>query len=152
MKYSQILTLNESLNKINLKGAKFSFGISRNIAILKPEIESLVKATEATEEYKAYDAERIELCKKHSEKDANGEAVLENNEFKIINRKEFNKELEELNKKHQKAIDARDEQIKEVNDLLEKDTEVTLYKIKLSEVPEEITTNELRSIIDIIEE
>lgn len=56
MKNGEALKLNRDLQDINLKGVKFSYAIARNIAILKPIIESLKKAQEPSVEFQKYEA------------------------------------------------------------------------------------------------
>lgn len=157
MTNNDILTLNQSLHDINLKGAKFSYAVARNIELLKPEVTALQKAIDISSEYKEYDAKRIELCKQYANKDDSGEVILLNKgkpdeKFDIKDQKAFDLELDKLNKENQAVIDARTKQIKDFSELLEEDKEIAFYKCNLKDVPEEITTNELRSIIDIIEE
>ena len=58
MKNIDILNLSLNLSNIDLKGVKISYAIARNIAILKPEAEALLKAKEPSNDFKVYDNER----------------------------------------------------------------------------------------------
>jgi hypothetical protein len=152
MKNNDILNLYDGLSKINLKGVKFSYGVAKNIALLKTEVESLSKAQESSKEFVEYDNARIELAKKHAKKDDKGEPVVEKNSYVIENQEAFDKEFETLKKTHKKALDERENQIKDFNDLLEKETDIQFHKIKLEDVPEDISTEQMTTIYDLIEE
>lgn len=136
-----------------LKGVKFSYGVAKNINIINQEIETFKKAIEPTEDFTTFENERIELCKKHAKKDENNEPLLKDeNRYDIVDEVAFNKELDTLKEKHKKALDEREQQLKDYANLLKEETTVTLHKIKLADVPEEITVAQLESIYDIIEE
>ena len=42
------------------------------------------------------DEERIELCKEHADKDANGEAIVNDNQYQVQDMEALNKEIQEL--------------------------------------------------------
>lgn len=152
MKYQEILNLNQALSALNLSGVKFAYAVSKNLSLLKTEIKALQDAQKPSAEYVAYDKERIELCKKHAKKDEKGKPIFVNNSFDIEDREAFDADLKALQEAHKEAVEAREQQIKDFNDLLEKEVKLTLHKIKLSDVPEAITTKEMESIYEIIEE
>lgn len=135
-----------------LKGVKFSYGVAKNINIINQEIETFKKAIEPTETFTAFENERIELCKKHAKKDENNEPILIENNYDIVDEVAFNKELDTLKVKHKKVLDEREQQLKDYSNLLKEETTVTLHKIKLADIPEEITVAQLESIYEIIEE
>lgn len=143
-----------SLNKLgNKKGVKFAYGVSRNVSLLKPEMDSLDKAVEATPEFKAFDEKRIELVKKHSKKDDKGNPVMKNqNDYDIEDLDAFNKAFEDLKSDNQEVFDTRIKQLEEFTELMKSESEVKLFKISLDNVPEDITVTEMYSLRDIIEE
>ena len=153
MTKGEILNLFKSLNQLGaLKGVKFAYGVSKNLNILKPEIESLEKANEASDKFKEFEKARIDLIKEHCKKDDKGKEVIENNEYVVEDKKEWEKAFNKLKKEHQGSVDEREKQIKDYMELLKTDSKVDLYKIKLSDVPNEITTMQMNSIINVIEE
>jgi len=48
------------------------------------------------EDAKLFEETRLNMCKKYSEKDKDGNPVMENGNFKIANIEQFNKEMQEL--------------------------------------------------------
>lgn len=152
MKYIEILNLADALSKINLPGVKFAYGISKNLNLLKPEVNALNEARKPSPEFGLYDKERVELAQKHAEKDEKGKTVTLNGQYQIVDQEAFDKEFKELQEKHKETLEKREVQMKEFNDLLDKEVEITLHKIKLEDVPQNITTAQMNSIYSIIEE
>ena len=151
MKYKQILELNKSLSELKLPGVKFAYAVARNIQALKPEVTALQEAIKQSPEYQAYEKARVDLATKHASKDEKGKPVIVGNEFAIEDQEAFDKAIEELKEKHKTTIEAREQQLKDFNELLEKDVDVTLFKVALEDVPQNITTNQMTSIFEIIE-
>lgn len=142
-----------NLNKLgNLAGVKFAYGVSKNLALLKPEIESLDKASMPTEEFKAFDEQRLEIVKKFAKKDEKGEPISENNAFIMEDQDAFELEFGTLKAEHQELWDARTRQLEEYNDLLNTESNVVLYKVQLSDVPSAITVAQMYTIQAMIEE
>ncbi len=161
MTKAEVLVLSRSLNQLGkLTGAKFSYAVAKNLNLAKNEVESINKAREMTEKYTEYDNERVELAKKHADKDKDGKPKMrqtanpEVQEFVMseINEKKFQKELKILNLKNKELIAAREKQMEEFTALLETDSDFKAHMMKRDDIPEEITTNQMAGIINIVEE
>lgn len=155
MTKADILNLNQALNQLgNLTGVKFAYGVSRNIAILKPELEALQKAIDPTDEYKKFDEERLEIVKKYAKKDEKGEFIIKDNNYEMADQAGFDKEFEEFKKKdgNKELFDARKKQLDEYNEMLKTESDVKLFKILLSEVPPTINVRQMHGISKIISE
>lgn len=152
MKNKELLELYEFLHKINLKGVKFSYAIAKNISIIKPEVESLQKSIDMTEEYKEFDAKRIELAKKHAKKDKNGEPLVVDKNYVPENEAELEKKFAVLKEENKELVEARKKQMDEFNELLDKQNDVKLYKISIKDIPEEISSQQMTQIFQLIEE
>jgi hypothetical protein len=157
---SDILVLNQNLNKLgNLTGVKFAYGVSRNLSLIKPEIESLQKALEPSEAYQEFEKERIVIVEKYAKKDDKGKPIKYRDEKKVEQyeieegkQEELDKEFEILKIEHQEAFDAREKQIAEYNELLKTESSVILHKIALADVPQNISVAQMYGISDIIDE
>lgn len=159
MTKGELIVLVVSLANIkSMKGIKFNYTIAKNINLLKGEYESIMKGNEQSEGYKEYDKKRLEILEKYSKKDDNNKSVivvdrgLANYAIAKEKQTEYKEEIEKLQKEHKKAIDEREKQVKEFQKFLKEDVKVKLFKVKLKEVPEDITTEQMTSIFDIIEE
>lgn len=156
LKNQEILDLHTALQSVShLQGAKFAYAVARNIAKVKTEVHSLSKAYEASEPFLEYDKQRAELCKKHAViKDGEPEVYMVNGQsnYRIKDEKAFNEDFEKLKADHREVIEAREEQMKDFQSLLAEETEIDLYTIPHSLVPENITVGELTSIMAMITE
>ena len=149
----ELLNLYISLNKLgHLQGVKFAYGIAKNINILRPEVEAIQKAQDAAPEYIKFDQERIDLAQSMANKDEKGNPETNGMSYAITLREDFDREFKKLQDKYDEAIKDREKQMGEYEELLKEEVEVKLYKIKLSELPEAITTEEVNKIFNIIEE
>lgn len=153
MKKSKILELSRALNGVGrLSGVAFSYAVAKNIRLIQPEIEALQKAIEPSKEFSEYDQEREKLAIKHAKKDEKGNPVIENNQYVLEDKEAFDKEFEKLKEKNKEVLAGRTKQAEDFDKLLLEEVEVKLYKVKLENIPKEITTAEMNSILDIIEE
>src|SRR3990167_4353444 len=155
MKKTEIIQLYRNLNTLGqLQGVKFAYSISRNLAILKPEIEALEKASSPTPEFLEMDKERIKLVEEHAEKDEKGKPKKKGNEYVIPEDKkeDFENAFEAFKLEHKELFDAREKQIEEYNELLQTESEVKLYKVNLVDVPQNITVQQMHSISSFVDD
>lgn len=152
MTNKKIVELFNHLSALNLKGVKFAYAVARNINVLKPHVESLQKAQEPTEDYQKFDKERIALAQKHAKKDEKGEPVTEGNSYVLEDQAGFQKDFEKVKKTYAKTIEEQETRIKEFNELLEKEVVVELHKVKIADVPQEITSQQMTQIFEIVED
>ncbi len=165
MTKGETVNLYANLKKLGtLRGVKFAYAVAKNTALLDTEVEALKKALEMTEEFKKYDDARVKLAEEYSKKDEKGKPVLlkTTNERGEIVREEYDlaeetkaeweEKFETLKLEHKEAIDARDAQIQEQNELLKTESTLTFHKIKLADVPVDITSAQMGFIYEIVEE
>ena len=139
----------------NLSGAKFAYAVARNLAILKSEIRLLQKAGAPSQEFIKYEEERFDLATEHAKK-KDGKPLTELingiEKFVLKDKVEFEKKYVIIRKKHLETINKRKKQLKEVEELMEVESEVDLFMIPQSYVPDEINTNQMAGILPIIRE
>lgn len=152
MKNKEILKLYTTLSKINLPGVKFAYCVAKNMNLLKPEVISLEEAKKPTKDFLEYDAKRVDIVKKYAKKDEKGKFIIENQEYLLDDQDAFEEEFQALKKENEAILKARELQMNEFYDLLEKETDIKLFKIALSDVPQGITTYQMHDIMDLVEE
>lgn len=153
MTKQEAVNLYINLNKLgNFSGAKFAYGVSKNINLLKVEVDALDKAFAPSEEYKKFDEERMVIVKKFAKKDEKGEPIVVNNNYEMEDQEAFDVEFNALKANNQEVWDSRVKQLKEYGQLLESDSEVVLYKIFLQDIPEVIKVNQMFGINAIVNE
>lgn len=139
-------------------GVQFAYAVAKNKAHCEQEIKAMEEAGKPTEEYQEYEKERKELCEKHALKDEHGRPRVETlspvvqRYVGLEENEKFQKELEKLNKKHQKVLDAREKQVKDYLKFCEEEIEIDVHQIALDVVPEKITVGQLEEIMPMIKE
>ena len=153
MKNEKLQSLYAGIEAVSgLKGVRFAYAMAKNKSALKRELESLQEAIKMSDKFTEYEKKRVELCEQHSEKDDTGKAKLENNEYVILSKAQFNKELDKMRKEHKDTLDERTAQIKEFNELLKKESEFKPYMVAYESVPEDISTETMSKIIELVNE
>jgi recombinational DNA repair protein RecR len=157
MKNGQLTGLMQGINSCgNLSGFKFAYTMAKNKKAIETEIQAFNELLKADNKFLEYENKRIDLCNKHAKKDEDGKAIMikegNSERFDIENEDKFNKDFSKLKVEFKSAIEARDEQIKKFNEFMLEDSTVELRKVDEDDVPEEITSAQLNSIIDLIDE
>ncbi len=129
MKNGEFVTLFNGLTAVQqLKGVKFGLLVSKNIRVIQEELKDIEEASKPTEEF-------LELSQKMHV------LMNEKNDEAIAKLEEDNKEL----------VDARKEQLEEVDKLLLEETEIELHAIPEDCLPTDITGEQIINIDKIIE-
>ena len=116
----------------DLKGVKFSLQITKNINLIKDELQHLEDAAKPTDEF-------LEIAKLVQ--------VIEASEKKPEEKKA---EVDEIEKEHKKIVDERKKQIDEFNELLEEETEISLFMVSEKHLPENISAQQIMGIQAIL--
>jgi len=159
MTNTKVLELHNVLSGLKgLKGIKFNYCISKNLAILETEIQSIQSTLKSSDNYKIFDEKRIELCKKYAKKDSNDQPVkiidpeTKQERYEIGDQLGFDTEYALLKEENKEIVTEREKQLSDFNEFLGKESTITLYKIKLEDVSEDITTEQMVGIYPLIEE
>ena len=138
-----------------LRGMKFAYALNKNIKILNDEIATFTPLIETSEEFKTFENERKELCELHCERDENGEMILiENNtQYAIdITSKEWQSAYKELENKFETTIKERSKQIEDYGAFLLDESNISLHKIEIDNVPDNISVEEFELIQSFIKD
>jgi len=126
-----------------LTGARFTYTISKNKEILKKVVEEIQKKAEMHENYREYEKERVELNEKYTKRDKDGNPEIKDKNYVIKDKVKFEEEVEKLKEKHKDAIEEREQQRKEVEELANKEITLDLKTIPLSIVPDKVTVDQM---------
>lgn len=135
-----------------LKGAKLSYAIIKNIDVINDYVSIIQKKIEPTEEHRKYEEERISLCEKFCKKNELNELITitksdGSQEYDIdINDNNWIESLNLLKKKYEKCIQDRNLQIESYNSFLNEQAEIKLHMISLDIIPDTVTVE----IMDIL--
>lgn len=136
MKNKELYSLYQGLNKCgNLSGVKFAYAIAKNKKTLFQEFQT-IEELDAHKNQVKFDKEGTELRKKCMEKDKEGNEKL--------NSEKYDKEVKELIEKNKNVQ-------KEFENLMNVENDVKLLKVKLDDIPKDITVDQMTLITDIID-
>jgi hypothetical protein len=154
LKKREILGIYGAMTQIGNQKAdvNFAYAIAKNKKTLEPEVTALQEAGKPSEEYIAYENERMKIATKYAQKDEKGNPVMKGNGLFIepANVAGFDKESEKLNDKHKKVIAEQEKRNKDVETLLNTEMTVELYPIKFDSVPKEITPLVVEILLPLI--
>jgi len=129
---------------------RVSYFLAKNRKRIQPEIEALEEALESSAAYKQYDEERAALAKIYADKDNIGNPIVQNSNYIITEKLDkFNNKLNQLKEKCQEEINKREKQFKDYDKLLGEEVKFNGYKIKLEELPNEIESIFIESLMDV---
>ena len=129
MKNGEFVTLFNGLTAVQqLKGVKFGLLVSKNIRVIQEELKDIEEASKPTEEF-------LELSQK----------------MNVLMNQKDDEAIAKLEKENKKLVDARKEQLEEVDKLLLEETEIELHAIPEDCLPIDITGEQIINIDKIIE-
>lgn len=135
MKKSELVVIAnvlEKLAKVDSASVKFKYAIARNIKIVAPIVAPIIEMRDSIA--KDFDEKRIALCKKYCAKNESGEPILEGDNFTgLAGNVEFETEFAELGKGMKVKFD-------EIQQIVDEEEDVVFYKIKIADIPNEVTT------------
>lgn len=136
--------------------AKGAYGIAKNKRIIETEVKSIEEAQrnqKLPDGIEDFEAKRIDLCKEYCDKDKDGKPMVDGNSFVIIeNQVVFTEKLTELREEFAEPLQARKDQDKDFREFLKEDVEIDLHKIKIDDMPNNITGQQIEILDDIIVE
>jgi len=154
-KRSELFRMLHAVNLLaQVKGTcRFAYGLAKNKKLLTDEVEAMRAGVKPSDELLRFDSERVELCRKHAEKDDKGEPKQLNGEFVGLgNHPLFSKELKVLQEKYKDAIETNKKQIESFNKMLTEDTEFECWELKTTDIPDNVTADQLEPLMPIIKD
>lgn len=147
-----VAELYNGLNTLGgLQGVKFTYFVAKNKALLESEIKDMKEVIKTSEEYNVYEKARIALAEEHAVKE-DGKPVVKDNRYVMEDKEAFNKACEALKLEHKDAIDQRKKQVEDFNKFLEEEIELNLHNIQLTDVPTNITVEQMEIIEPLVKD
>lgn len=140
----------------NLNGFKnsvFNYFIAKNIQYCDNELKGVIEEEKRLDELlKEYQEERTALLVKISNKNELNEPIILDGSYDILGKeKEFDLELKKIQKKFSKELAEHKKQTENFNKLLETQCDsFKPYKIKPTDVPNEVTTEQFNVLFMLI--
>jgi len=152
-----LFSLNETLNTlVKIKSTKFGYFVLKNLKAIEPEIEILRKMGDTSDGLKEYEKNRVSLCTELSEKNEDGSPKTETGadgrtQYVISNMEKLNEQLNALRASHKEDFDAEEAKLKEFNTILQEESGVEFYMIKLDNIPDGLSAEDLLALDELIE-
>ena len=112
-----------------LKGVKFALIVSKNMRLIKSELADIDEVSKPTPEF-------MELSQK----------------VQMLEQAKDTEGIKKLEEENNELVDARKKQLDEVNELLDEESELYLFKIGENKLPSDITAQQIQGIELIIKE
>lgn len=158
MKNKEIFDFRSALDELSdIKGKTFAYAVFKNKQLLDAEIEIVNQLRkQPSQDVIDYENERQLLCIKHADKDDNGDAVINYNpngtqSYQISDLEKFQKEHDKISAKYKDAIDENKKDQDEFIAYLEKESEVEVKKVKIDDLPEDVTAGFMEKIQYMLE-
>lgn len=153
LKRQAVLDLWNGLQGVgNLTGVKIAYAVGKNIEKVKQEVEVIGKTIQPSKEFMEYDQKRVALAQKHAKKDDKGQPIVAGGQYIMEDRAAFDKDFETLKEENKTVVESREKQQTDYITLLDEEVELDLHTVKLSDVPETITVQQMSKISVIINE
>lgn len=157
MKRIELFEMAQNLDKVRQKGSKFCYAITKNKYKLQKEIRDMEKVIEPSTEYKEFANEMEKLKKELAKKDDMGNPLIiqrmgpngQPASFYDIDgvddpKSEFNIRKDEIKNNYLEAIEEHENKIKDYREnLLQEEVDFPFHKIRLSDVPVDISQEEM---------
>jgi len=134
----------------SLSGVELAYKIISNKTIIKQQIDIYEEMIQQSSEYKQYDEKRIQLCMEYADLDELEKPIIINNMFQITNRTKFNELLLKLNSENEATILAHFTQQRNGEEFLNKEINITLFKIDKTEIPNNITVEQMDILMNMM--
>ena len=129
----------------NLKGVKLAYAVSKNSDKMERQLKHLEGLVKPTEAFEAYEKKRVAIVEKYAEKDAEGNAMIENNMYKV-DPELVKPEVEALDLEMPEALEERKAQLKEFEEGLGMDQTLEIHMVKLEDLPVDISVSQMNHI------
>lgn len=144
----------ESFNNHDNYNKWFTYSLVVTEEKIRPDVRGIIEVSKPSDVYVEYEKIRQSIINEYAERDESNEMVTFDNMIKIGEKNiDICKEkLKELNEKHKSIIKKRDEDLKDYNELLEGEIEVTIEQVNFKYFPEHISKKHLLALKPLIKE
>ena len=155
MQYKDVVALwNAIYEASGKKGTKFAYSILKTKQNIRPVVDELMKLQAPPAKFVEYDNKRHAFCIEYSEKDEDGKPKTNGNNFVIeeSRRAEFDEKMKAHNIEYADAQKEFAEQIAKYNQKLNENVEVELHTVLLSQLPSDMTSDEIEPFLPLVSE
>lgn len=152
MKNKELITLWNSLFEFSeKKGTSFAYAITKTRSNIEGRIDELMKLQVPSRKYVEYDGKRVALCAKYADKNEDGSAKQERNNYIVIENKViFDEEMGKLNEEYKEARVEFEQRAMEFSKILQEDVTVKIHQIRIEDFPGDMTSTEMEVLLPLV--
>lgn len=155
VKRSDLFLMQNAVNALaHVKGScKFAYALAKNKKFLDDEVNLMREGVNPKQDFIAYEKARIALCEKFAEKDENDKPKIAGGQYQgLENNKKFQAEMGKLVEEYKEKIEERKAQLESFNEMIKEEVELEMWAIKLGEIPNEISADQIGVLTSLIVE
>jgi hypothetical protein len=147
----EVILLQKTLLELGTtKNTRLALAIVKNLRRIEPIIEEIM-ATDTSDVLNNFEQERLSLCNLFSKKDADGNPVIDNGRFVVEDQDVFNNSFEALKLKYKDDIDSFKAKQEAQVEMLKKEFNVELIKIKESDLPKDLDATKVEGLSSLLQ-
>lgn len=149
----QLTNAKKTLDSVsNFEGSDFAYAVFKNKQLIDNKLMEVDFIKNVSPEVVEYEEKRVSICEDYAQKDDNGNSIIENDVYIIIDRDTFKIKMDELLEKYRPFVEERQKQIELFNFKMNQVVNIPFVKITKDLIPPQINTaNQLESISFMIE-
>ena len=161
LKRIELVSLNHVLSKLSQNtqdsDKRFNYMVIKNLETFKVEIECIKKVQQDNPKFAEFQSKVQQVGIDCSDKDKDGNPILQtinNVQTYVINerKQEADKVIGDLKVEYKEAIDQRQTELEQINQLMEEDVEVEVVKCSWLYLPNSLNINDQKILKLIIKE
>jgi hypothetical protein len=153
---SKVVQIANALEAIKSTNKMLTYAIIKNKKIIESEVDALREAIKTdSDEYKNYATEIREITNKYGARDDAGRIITTLTGFKPkedVDLAEVQEIINGVNEKYKEAIDARDKQLEQYNNMLNDEVDIEFYDINLELLPDDTDPKIIDTLFDLIKD
>ena len=149
--------LNDLLKALkNIKNTKFAYAITKNTRLIDAELEIMKEIAQSgvPEKLQEFESKRKELIEKYAEKNEDGTFKTVNGNYDVQgdNLVAFQTDYDALTKEYADTLAENEANNAKVDGMLKEEIDLALIKVKVDNLPDDLSAEELDALEPIIED
>src|SRR3990167_8734740 len=128
----KIIKLYQAIESIRSRAdlnKRFSYALIKTKANIQSVFDAVAEMEKLSPQMQGFERERLEAAQKFAKRKESGDIDAEGMVIRLENPVAYNKTVESLRKKYQKAVEAHEKSRREIEEHLKREDEVDLHKI-----------------------
>jgi len=130
---------------------RFAYAMAKNKAAIEKQAKILREASMPSTKYLEYEQKRVSLGREMADKDEKGKPLADGPLFRIPDIDKFNERWDELKEEYKEVIKAREKQLKDFEEIMDKQVDIKgLETVAFEDLPEQISSAEMSALMPLI--